>query len=69
MMDQVLMNLAVNSRDAMPKGGRLVIETSAVEFDESVRGQQAHARPGSFVCLSVSDTGCGIPRGKPAANF
>ena len=61
MMDQVLMNLAVNSRDAMPKGGRLVIETSAVEFDETVTGQFAQARPGSFVCLSVSDNGCGIP--------
>jgi len=61
MMDQVLMNLAVNSRDAMPKGGRLIIETSTVEFDESIRGQSAQARPGSFVCLSVSDTGCGIP--------
>jgi two-component system, cell cycle sensor histidine kinase and response regulator CckA len=61
MLDQVLMNLAVNSRDAMPKGGRLVIETSIAEFDESVRGQSAQARPGSFVCLSVSDTGCGIP--------
>jgi PAS domain S-box-containing protein len=61
MMDQVLMNLAVNARDAMPKGGRLVIETSAVEFDESVRPQSADARPGSFVCLSVGDTGCGIP--------
>jgi CheY-like chemotaxis protein len=55
------MNLTVNSRDAMPKGGRLIIETSAVEFDESILGQSAHARPGSFVCLSVSDTGCGIP--------
>ena len=61
MMDQMLMNLAVNSRDAMPKGGQLVIETSAVDFDESVVGQSAQARPGSFVCLSVSDTGCGIP--------
>jgi two-component system cell cycle sensor histidine kinase/response regulator CckA len=61
MMDQVLMNLAVNARDAMPKGGRLVIETAAVEFDESVHAQSAQARPGSFVCLSVSDTGCGIP--------
>jgi two-component system cell cycle sensor histidine kinase/response regulator CckA len=60
MMDQILMNLAVNSRDAMPKGGRLVIETSAVDFDESVRHQSTQARPGSFVCLSVSDTGCGI---------
>jgi two-component system cell cycle sensor histidine kinase/response regulator CckA len=61
MMDQVLMNLAVNARDAMPKGGQLVIETSTVEFDESVRGQSPQARPGSFVCLSVGDTGCGIP--------
>jgi len=61
MMDQVLMNLAVNAHDAMPKGGQLVIETSAVEFDESVRAQSPQGRPGSFVCLSVSDTGCGIP--------
>jgi PAS domain S-box-containing protein len=61
MMDQVLMNLAVNARDAMPKGGKIVIETSAVEFDESIRAQSAHACPGSFVCLSVSDTGTGIP--------
>ena len=61
MMDQVLMNLAVNAHDAMPQGGQLVIETSAVEFDESVRAQSPLARPGSFVCLSVGDTGCGIP--------
>jgi len=61
MMDQVLMNLAVNARDAMPKGGQLVIETSTVEFDESVRAQSPQARPGSFVCLSVKDTGYGIP--------
>jgi PAS domain S-box-containing protein len=60
MMDQVLMNLAVNSRDAMPKGGQLVIETSAVEFDESAASHSAQVRPGAFVCLSVSDTGCGI---------
>jgi len=60
MMDQVLMNLAVNSRDAMPKGGLLIIETSYVDFDESIRAQSVEARPGSFVCLSVSDTGCGI---------
>jgi PAS domain S-box-containing protein len=60
MMDQVLMNLAVNARDAMPKGGRLVIETSIVEFDESAALHSAQIRPGSFVCLSVSDTGHGI---------
>jgi PAS domain S-box-containing protein len=61
MMDQVLMNLTVNARDAMPKGGQLLVETSAVEFDESVRAQSATARHGAFVCLSVTDTGCGIP--------
>ena len=61
MLDQVLLNLAVNARDAMPKGGKLVIETSAVEFDEATATQISLARPGSFVCLSVSDTGCGIP--------
>jgi PAS domain S-box-containing protein len=60
-MDQVLMNFAVNARDAMPDGGQLVIETSGVEFDEFAATQSAQARPGSFVCLSVSDTGCGIP--------
>ncbi len=55
------MNLSVNARDAMPNGGKIVIETSAVEFDESIQVQYAQASPGSFVCLSVSDTGCGIP--------
>ncbi len=60
MLDQVLMNLAVNSRDAMPEGGMLVVETAAVEFDDGVKGLSSQARPGSFVCLSVSDNGCGI---------
>lgn len=50
-----------DAHDAMPQGGQLVIETSAVEFDESVRAQSPLARPGSFVCLSVGDNGCGIP--------
>jgi two-component system cell cycle sensor histidine kinase/response regulator CckA len=61
MMDQVLMNLAVNSRDAMPKGGQLIIETSVAEFDEAAASHSGQIRPGKFVCLSVSDTGCGIP--------
>jgi PAS domain S-box-containing protein len=60
MMNQVLMNLVVNARDAMPKGGRFVIETSTVEFDENAASHSAQIRPGFFVCLSVSDTGCGI---------
>lgn len=61
MVDQVLMNLTVNARDAMPKGGDLLIETASVEFDELAASQHAHARPGSYVRLSVSDTGSGIP--------
>jgi PAS domain S-box-containing protein len=61
MVDQILMNLTVNARDAMPKGGQLIIETSAVEFDEVMAAQTSKARPGSFACVSVSDTGGGIP--------
>jgi PAS domain S-box-containing protein len=61
MLDQVLMNLAVNARDAMPKGGQLTIKTSDVKFDEATVSKCAQARPGSFVCLSISDNGCGIP--------
>lgn len=62
MMDQIVMNLTLNSRDAMPEGGQLVIETAAVEFDELAALQSAQARPGSFVRLMVRDTGCGIRR-------
>ena len=61
MIDQILLNLTVNARDAMPKGGQITVETSAAEFDEVTAAQSPQARPGSFVCLSVSDTGSGIP--------
>jgi two-component system cell cycle sensor histidine kinase/response regulator CckA len=61
MLDQVLLNLCVNARDAMPAGGQLLIETSGVEYSEEVASQSANVRAGAFVCLSVSDTGCGIP--------
>src|ERR1017187_4450093 len=44
----------------MPKGGRLVVETTAAEFDPAVVAQNPQRREGSFVCLSVSDKGCGI---------
>jgi len=60
MMDQLLMNLTLNSRDAMPGGGQLIIETAAVEIDELGVLQSTQARAGSFVRLSVTDTGCGI---------
>ena len=60
MLEQVVMNLAVNARDAMPKGGRLRITTSRAEFGEESVRQHPDARPGSFVCLTVADSGCGM---------
>ncbi len=60
MIEQVIMNLAVNARDAMPKGGQLDISTSAAIHDETSAQQNPQARPGRFVCLSVTDTGHGI---------
>ncbi len=60
MLDQVVMNLAVNARDAMPKGGRLTLSTRVVEFDAVEVLLQADRRPGRFACLTVQDTGCGM---------
>jgi PAS domain S-box-containing protein len=60
MMEQVLLNLAVNSRDAMPKGGLLKIRISIREFGSGELAGKPEVRPGPFVCVSVSDTGCGI---------
>ena len=59
-VDQVLMNLAANARDAMPSGGRLTLETDEVVLDEGFCREHAGARPGPFVALRVSDTGTGI---------
>ena len=61
MMEQVLLNLAVNSRDAMPKGGLLTLKISTLEVTPEHVAEHPEARPGRFVCLSVIDTGCGIP--------
>jgi two-component system cell cycle sensor histidine kinase/response regulator CckA len=61
MIEQVLMNLAVNARDAMPEGGTLAIATEHVTIDEAAPGRHSEARPGEFIGLSVRDTGCGIP--------
>lgn len=60
MIEQILLNLAVNSRDAMPAGGTLTISTSAQKLDELQARQLRDVEPGSYVCLSVRDTGCGI---------
>jgi PAS domain S-box-containing protein len=60
MIEQILLNLSVNSRDAMPRGGRLHIATADVNIDAAVVRQNPEASPGRFVRLSFSDTGCGI---------
>jgi signal transduction histidine kinase/DNA-binding response OmpR family regulator len=61
LLEQVIMNLAVNARDAMPRGGQLVVSTSLATIDPSyVERHPAEARPGRFVCLSIADTGCGM---------
>jgi two-component system, cell cycle sensor histidine kinase and response regulator CckA len=60
-LEQVVMNLAVNARDAMPAGGTLKLETTAVELTEPYADDRVRIEPGSYVRLRVSDTGVGIP--------
>jgi signal transduction histidine kinase/CheY-like chemotaxis protein len=60
MIEQVIMNLIVNARDAMPKGGKLTITTSDVAIDGGYVSQHAGSRAGQFVLLMVKDTGCGM---------
>ena len=60
MIEQILINLIVNARDAMPQGGSIVITTEAISIDASRVDSHPEAQPGEFVCITVGDTGTGI---------
>src|SRR5436309_3550888 len=68
-IEQVIMNLVVNARDSMPRGGRIVVETSNADLDETFAKRHVPTRPGSYVMLAVSDTGSGMDKATLARIF
>ncbi|MBA2252765.1 MAG: hypothetical protein H0W13_08690 [Nitrospirales bacterium] len=59
-LEQVVLNLVINARDAMTQGGELLLQTSNTEMDESFVAQHPGSRPGRYVSFSVKDSGCGM---------
>ncbi len=59
-IEQVIMNMAINARDAMPNGGKLTLETANVSFDQESVGRSPELKPGDYVMLAITDTGAGM---------
>ncbi len=68
-LDQIVINLAVNARDAMPQGGKFILEASTIAYEEAFAGGQHTVPPGKYVLLAVSDTGSGMDEATAARAF